>query len=337
MTNGAIPSYRVPGAPPCISGDPTEYVWECRHILAGLAATNKSSVTPPKLARLPLFEAGLTNLPAMPALFPWRWSTSTLYAYTETRAFAGQLLGANYAYMPKNVKICSTDLPRQCEAWDMGSLPHPLIPCIQKQGLLSLQGASSTPCPGATFDIKKANITLEDPRLLANMYPTTRGRAAAYGRAARAAAHRMFALPSAAQDSIWLQHQFVTSNTFYFKNLTTPANVTRVKKMYGKWWISRWNSLAARGDLVELDLMFTNGWNPGGSASAGPGTWNVAAHALLQFVDSRQLPAADVTLRVVGVVLGNSGGSTDTEVYTFKRSPTAFTLAIAALRVASWQ
>jgi hypothetical protein len=147
----------------------------------------------------------------------------------------------------------------------------------------------------------------------------------------------MFTLASVAQDTVWLQNQVVTGATFYFKNVTAPADLARVKALYGEWWNSRWESLAAQGDLVELDLMFMNGWNPAGSASAGPGTWNIAAHALLQFVDSRHLPAADISLRVVGVVLGNSGGSTDTQVYTLQRSRTAFMLAIAAVRAAQDQ
>eukprot|EP00775_Hariotina_reticulata_P009399 gene9399-9563_t len=336
INNGALPSYRVPGAPPCIMGDPTEYVWECRQVLAGLAAANSSSVAPPRLARLPLYEAGLTDLPAVPLLFPWRWFPSTVYSYREMRTFYGQLLGGNYAYGLKNVKICSPDLAQQCEVWDMGSVVNPVTGCIQKQGWLSLRGASSVACNGTTFDVSKANITLQDPRLLANMYPTTRGRAP-YGRAAQAAAQQMFVLPSVAQDTVWLEHQSVPSATFYFKNVTGPADLARVKALYGEWWNSRWDNLAARGDLVELDLMFMNGWNPRGSASAGPGTWNIAAHALLQFVDARWLPAADVVLRVVGVVLGNSGGSTDTQVYTLQRSRTAFTLAITAVRAAHEQ
>lgn len=165
MTNGAIPSYRVPGAPPCTSGDPAEFVWECRHILAEMAAANKSSITPPKLARLPLFEAGLANLPAVPMLFPWRWNPGTTFAYREWRVAVAQLVH-NFAYLPKNVKVCSQDLPKQCGRLDMASLPSPTLPCTQKQGWLSLLGAYSSPCPGAAFDTQKANISLEDPRLV---------------------------------------------------------------------------------------------------------------------------------------------------------------------------
>jgi hypothetical protein len=170
MKNGAVPSYKVPGAPACIMGDLTEYVWECRQVLAGLAAANNSNATPPRLARLPLFEAGLTDVPAVPLLYPWRWTPNTALYYRDTRSFNGQLLGSNYPYTPKNVKVCSADLPQQCAVWDMGSVFNPVTGCVQKQGWLSIAGASSTACSGATFDVGKANITLQDPRLVSDVY-----------------------------------------------------------------------------------------------------------------------------------------------------------------------
>lgn len=86
---------------------------------------------------------------------------------------------------------------------------------------------------------------------------------------------------------------------------------------------------------MELDLTFANGWNPAGGTNAGPGTWNIQAHALLLQQGSPE--AGDVKLSVEGVALSNAGGSPQVAVYTPQRSESAFILAIACMRSAYTQ
>eukprot|EP00775_Hariotina_reticulata_P006270 gene6270-6508_t len=134
-----------------------------------MAAKTKSSVVPPPLQRLPLYEMGLRQLPAIPLLQPDRFVTPTNLEYQDVRQYMEQLFGSNFPYLPKNVTICSVDLPQGCATLNMGSVMSKATGCIREQGWI-YAGAKPQACPFAKrINRASTNITLQDPKLVSGI------------------------------------------------------------------------------------------------------------------------------------------------------------------------
>jgi hypothetical protein len=140
---------------------------------------------------------------------------------------------------------------------------------------------------------------------------------------------------SAAADSLWTISQNIFISAMFYQNITSPADLQRIKTLYANAWNSSWDAAYLTGQLVQLNLTFLEGWNPAGGVDAGPGTWNIQAHALLLQQGSPE--AGNVRLTVQAVVLSNAGGSKQAAVYTPQRSESAFILAVACVRSAFTQ
>jgi hypothetical protein len=56
---------------------------------------------------------------------------------------------------------------------------------------------------------------------------------------------------------------------YLYSNVTTTEDLSRLQQQYDVHWQLEWSQLAAAGKLVELDLMWVNGWNPKGDVNAG--------------------------------------------------------------------
>ncbi|KAI8462406.1 MAG: hypothetical protein J3K34DRAFT_397774 [Monoraphidium minutum] len=341
---GAVRNYSIPGFT-CGGGDPAEYFWTCVRELSSPAAGASGSAAPalpagvpppPRLQRLPVYEAGLTSVPATPVLYPARFMPATAFSYKATKAMALSQNGINFqaggtawmggGFAPKDVKMCPGG---SCKTLDSGSDLDPVSGCVKKQGWTMPRGSQSVACEGApAIDYTIANASLDTPEQLAMVFPSNRGRQA-WMAAAQAEARAMLTDATAAADSLWQIAQTIFSSAFFFKNVTSDAsNIARLKAIYGANWDVAWEDMSKAGTLVELDLMWLNGYAPAGDF--GPGSWNVAAHALLKAVGAAK--KGNLKLRVVALVLGNAGGSNKTEVYTPARSETAFIAAMMAMR-----
>lgn len=67
------------------------------------------------------------------------------------------------------------------------------------------------------------------------MVPSSRGRSA-YRSIAEKEARQLFTSLTAAHDSLWNTAHSPFGGTLFFKNVTTAADVSRMKQLYGRYW-----------------------------------------------------------------------------------------------------
>ena len=142
--------------------------------------------------------------------------------------------------------------------------------------------------------------------------------------------------------------QTAYSTTLFLRNVTSNQRLAELRNLYGaaEWVKLGANAIAARGDLVEVDLMYTQGFNS--TASKGP-WWNVAAHALFHVKGGKggsgadlgpsddDQPASLVSQKVVyepvAILLSNQPSDPHARlVYTPAKSESAYIIAALALR-----
>lgn len=196
--------------------------------------------------------------------------------------------------------------------------------CIKQQGWLRPVIPPSdyaAPCPGSPA-LTLQNTKFSQPSSLAGFYPSSRNISMAQPEAVDDAVS-FFSSVTAAADSLWRVSQTAHSFLFHFHNVSTQADLDRVMALYEDEWQGFWTSAYRQGNLVELDMT----WMEGITSTK----WNVVPHALLQYVND----GGSVSLRVMAVRLSNEQADPYAyQVYTLKKSRTAFMQALMAARSA---
>lgn len=161
----------------------------------------------------------------------------------------------------------------------------------------------------------------------------------------------------AAQDSLWANTQLTFQTFLLYKNVSV-ARAAELKQLYYRLdWDPAWDALASSGALVEFDVSYMKNfvskirsevsptalWDELLSSckyrqrssilhillKRRPGTINLAAHALLKI----QKRDGRINLRTIAVVLANQRlNYAFDKVYTPTKSPSAFIMAMTALR-----
>jgi len=316
----------------------------------------------PPLARLPLYESGMTSVAAIPLLYPRRWATADLlqgFGLTDYAATAEAQTLANDNWQGG---VNPTDA-----AWTIGGVKRPVVSkmraavppvCVEELGWITPAGAPA--CPGGAnltdVDVPFPNIDAVGGQAL----PLAYGSAESYRAVSLELTREAFASAQEATDATIDTMQTSYSTTLFMKNVTSKKRLRQLAELYGadEWEPLGAEAIAAAGDLIEVDLMYLQAvvsTAPPAHEGDGP-WWNVAAHALFRVVDGGgrklDLPHHDsspdqpfvpifkhsVSFKPVAILLSNQPSNPGAKlVYTPEKSESAYILAAMAVRQAAIQ
>jgi hypothetical protein len=240
------------------------------------------------LSRIDLLSLGYTNVPSIPLLWPRRFLSF------DPRAFGPTQYAYESAAQSATNDAWGGGVPEGA-SWTIGGVTRPIVSttharvpqvCVLKFGWITPNRLPA--CPG-TPAVSPDSINVAFPSLEAavDAMPLPYANASSYRARAREQIASAFASAEGAAQASFDSTQAAYSTMLLIKNVTrasAPGRLAKLQALYGPGeWLAEWTALAEAGDLVEIDLTYTQGMaatTPGPDSANTTGWWNVAAHAL---------------------------------------------------------
>jgi hypothetical protein len=347
--------------------------WPINGAQFGSSPSNPAFKVDFPLARVDLLSLGYTNVPSIPLLWPRRYLTfdprafgPTQYAYdAQAQSTTNDIWGGGVA---KGATWTIDGVTRPIVSTTHARVP---LTCVLEVGWITPNKAPV--CPGTPdFDVDANNVHFPSLAAAADAIPLPYDDSSRYRPRARTQIARAFASAEGAAQAAFDSTQGSYSTAQLLKNVTrasAPDRLADLQALYGQEeWEDAWTALAEAGDLVEIDLTYTQGMavTTPGPDSANSGWWNVAAHALFaartntqasckssqkelkeQAKDlqkeqresgSKKNTCVRTTLKPLAIRLSNQPSDPNAAlVYTPQKSETAYVAASVALRQAITQ
>lgn len=231
------------------------------------------------LKRLHLAEAGFTAVPSTPLLYPHRFLSEippapTDYARLGTDQSLTNDIWAGGVAPGTNWTIGGVTRP-------VLSTMHARVPptCVLTQGWVSPYNAK--PCPTSpAIDDSTNQASFPSLAATAEAIPLPYGTAESYRPIAARQAEQAFGSAAGAAQAVFDSQQTAYASVLFLKNVTrsaAPGRLADLQALYGAEWQADWTTIAAAGNLVEVDLTYVQGMM---SSRPDQAWWNVAAHGL---------------------------------------------------------